>query len=228
MKVGKLLEIMAKAMSVMEYYRDYTVNEMLDDVYQKCCVTGNAEGMAAEAVSEVRRVEAEPGRLPPAETVGVLSGMKREEQLQWLKANKYLREDLKEIAVYLKLKFPRRAKKDEIRDLVLSAIDMRDRGEAAEPEAEFAGAEVQNKGAKKKEQDVSGRVNAALEVILDMQQEEITAYLGSFYKYEILEIARRLNLPVAASNRKDNIVLLIAKHIGYPELNRRIAARYKR
>ncbi|MEN6462310.1 MAG: hypothetical protein ABFC94_13190, partial [Syntrophomonas sp.] len=81
---------------------------------------------------------------------------------------------------------------------------------------------------KKAEQNLSERVASALEQIRKMQQEEIVVYLKPYYKHEIMEIGRRLNLRLAAGNNKDNIILQIAKHIGYRDVNRRIAERPSR
>lgn len=43
-----------------------------------------------------------------------------------------------------------------------------------------------------------------------------------------LEIARRLNVKIAKSNTRDNVILLIAKHFGYKDINRRILERPRR
>jgi len=56
-----------------------------------------------------------------------------------------------------------------------------------------------------------------------MKQDEISDFLVVYKKSEILEIARRLNLRISSGYRKDNIILLIAKHFGYKDIDRQIS-----
>jgi len=61
-----------------------------------------------------------------------------------------------------------------------------------------------------------------------MAQEQIVDFLRGFNKSDIFEISRRLHLQIPSSNSKDNIILLIAKHLGYKDINRRMAERPRR
>lgn len=188
---------------------------MLNDIYQKCCRPAVTEVSAcAEAGPQAEAPKPAPlGKLPPSDAALLLQDLNRDEQLSLLNDNDYKVAELKEIAKCLNLKLGK-ANKEEIKEIILNRGRAEDNLKAVKE--------------KKAEQNLSERVAGALEQIRMMQQEEIVAYLTPYYKHEIMEIGRRLNLRLAAGNRKDSIILQIAKHIGYPDVNRRIAERPSR
>lgn len=211
MKINEMLEMINKFMPILEHYRDYTVDAMLNDIYQKCCHSDRPDLVSTgDAKPGDDKPQPTSGKLVPADAVLVLPGMDREAQLRLLTDNKYIVSELKEIARCFKLKIGK-ANKKEIIEMIVN------RGDALDKPTDTEKIQPALK--------VSERVTAALEQITVMQQEEIIAYLNSYYKYEILEIGRRFNLRIATSNTKGNIILLIAKHIGYKDVHRRIAER---
>lgn len=214
MKVSRIMEMLNKLGPILEHYRDYTVDEMLDDIYQKCCKPAVTEVSAAvDAGPQAEVPKPAPGKLPPAEAALLLPDLNRDEQLRLLNDNEYKVIELKEIAKCLKLKLGK-ANKEEIKEIIVNQRRAEDKPHDVKGEKEG--------------QNLGERVAAALEQIRMMQQEEIVAYLTPYYKHEIMEIGRRLNLRLTAGNRKDNIILLIAKHIGYKDVNRRISERPSR
>lgn len=242
MKVDTVLEIIRKLSLILEHYQDKTVDFMLDDIYQHCCVPAEPlilepepdaremsqrEAEKQERSEEMERTEKpdkpgkpektqKPEKPSSADAALLMQDMNREERVDFLKFHKYIIREMQTIAGIWDIKTKSNIKKAEIIEAIASHKHVP--GEVI-PEAESPKPKKTKKG--------KSIENAILE-LPEMNQEEIMVYLEPFRKYEILEIARRLNVKVSASNTRDNIILLIAKQFGYKELNRRIFERPRR
>lgn len=69
------------------------------------------------------------------------------------------------------------------------------------------------------------RLSEAAAAIQEMNQEEIMELLHTFKKSEILEIARRNNYKMPSNFSKGNLIIMLAKNLGFKDLTRRINER---
>lgn len=213
MRIKSVIDFVRKLMPILEFYKDRTVNEMLDDIYRNCCKAGLTDTMSSETeppAQPKRKAKAE--WLSAEEAIARIRGMDEDECQVFLNSSCRLVE-LREIARQLQIKIKSKANKKEIVATIASQRNkLVDNAQGVLREA----------GGKK------NRLGDAATQVAGMKQDEIIDFLGGFNKSEILEISRRLNLQISASNTKANIILLIAKHFGYKEVSRRMFERPRR
>lgn len=165
----------------------------------------------------VRKADKEKPRLQDAGTL--MKKMNREERIDFL--NVYTVVELKRIAADLNIKIKSRMNKPEV---IKKIADL-----AGTPAYTTTAAHIAaESGGGGKQAQATDRLGAAAVQVADMAQEQIVDFLRGFNKSDILEISRRLHLQIPSSNSKDNIILLIAKHLGYKDINRRMAERPRR
>lgn len=212
MKVGSVLEIITKLVPILKYYRERSVSEMLDDIYQKCCITAPPVDYLPPKPAKGKKANKDKPQLQDA---GVLmKEMNKDEIVGFL--NIYTKTELQQIAASLSIKIKSGTNKPEIIDIIAS--------QAGNPIHGVLGAGRTEKEVNKD----TDRLGAAAVQVTAMTQDEIVSFLKGFNKSEVLEISRRLRLQISSSNNKDNIILLIAKHFGYRDVNRRMAERPSR
>lgn len=207
MKVRDLISVSKKLMPILEYYQDRTVDYMLEDIYKNCCSTSEVDKNPS------REQKAKSERLSLDDAVAIIPGMEKGKRTYLL--NDYTIPLLKEIARRLNIKIKSKMIKAEIIETIVSLAGTN------LLEAQEGGNIIKADGSD------ADRLADATTKISQIGKEEIIDFLKSYNKSEILEIARRLNLSISASNRKDEIVQLIANHFGYIDLNKRLAERPK-
>ncbi|MEA1962392.1 MAG: hypothetical protein U9N81_14185 [Bacillota bacterium] len=209
MKVNRILNVIRQLIPILEYYRDQTVTEMLEDIYEKSCKTPpqTSSSSTGEPGVTLKR-KSNPLKLSPEDAAASIRGMDEAERILFLAS--YTIEDMKKIADCLHLKYLSNIKRQPI--IVLITY-----GQAHTVEQPLRPAT-----GTKPIQEVSHIGDAVLRVPT-MKQDEIINFLAAYNKSEILEIARRLNLRISSGYRKDNIILLIAKHFGYKDIDRQIS-----
>lgn len=213
MKIKSILDFVRKLIPILEFYRDRTVNEMLDDIYRNCCTT-----VPINAVSSKIEPPVQPERKAKAEWLSAEEAITRMQGMDNEKCQAFLNSscrvvELREIAHQLQIKIRSNANKKEIAAAIASQRN-----------------NLVNKaqGVWQEAKEKTDRLGDAAAKIAAMKQDEIIDFLGGFNKSEILEISRRLNLQISASNTKPNIILLIAKHFGFKEVSRRMFERPRR
>jgi|GEM_PF-3567793 len=209
MKVRTILDIVRKLMPILEYYRDWNILDMLDDIYQKSCSNKPAEMPGALPAQKTKVSE----KLSPRDAAALIITMNKEERSEFLKPY-YVRE-LKEIADCLQLKYKSNIRRPEIIELIASYEKETSSSDSIPAEMKLP----------QEDRSAIDYINEAAARIVNMQQEDIISYLNSFTKKDILAVARQLNLKLSANYTKNNLILMIAKHIGFKEVNRRIAQR---
>lgn len=212
MKVGSMLDIITKLVPILKYYRDRSVSDMLDDIYRKCCMTGPPADSLPPRAAKGKKADKDKPQLQDA---GVLMReMNKEERVRFLDI--YTVADMKEIAASLNIKIKSHINRPEIIEVIAS--------QAGNPVQAAAKAG----GGRKQIANDTDRLGAAAAQVKAMTQEQIVDFLGGFNKSEILEISRRLQLQISSSNSKYNIILLMAKHFGYKDVNKRMGERPRR
>lgn len=227
MQVDKLLIVINKLAAVLELYRGKSVEKMLDDIYQLSSV-GPAGATPGKKEGNQKQSKG-ADKLPPEEAVVLLPDMPEEQRSEFLTKNKYIVEELKVIASLQGIKLPSKIKKNEIIDIIARhsnrpglLLDSR----PSKPAGQKPVAEVKATNLPPINDSQRGdRLSQAAAAVQDMNQEEIMELLNTFNKSEILEIARRNNFKISSNNNKDNIIITLAKNLGFKDLTRRISQR---
>lgn len=225
MQVDRLLIVINKLAAVLEVYRGKSVEEMLDDIYQLSSMRPAGATQGKEAGSQKQTKGAD--KLPPEEVVILLPGMPEDQRMDFLA--KYNIKELKGIASFQGVKLPSYSRKNEIIDIIARHSDrpglLLD-SKQSEPAGQKPVAEVKATKLPPINDSLRGeRLSQAAAAVQDMNQEEIIELLNTFNKSEILEIARRNNFKISSNNNKDNIIIMLAKNLGFKDLAHRISQR---
>jgi hypothetical protein len=224
MQVDRLLIVINKLAAVLELYRGNSVEEMLDNIYQLSSVgpAGATPGKEAGNRKESKGAD----KLPPEEVVILLPGMPEEQRTDLLA--KYIVKELKVIARLQGIKLSSGAVKKEI--IAIIARHSNRPGllletKQSEPAGQKPMGEVKAKLPPINDRQRRERLSQAAAAVQDMNQEEIMELLNTFNKSEILEIARRNNFKISSNNTRDNIIIMLAKNLGFKDLTHRISQR---
>ncbi len=253
MKVNKLLQVMDKLQAILEHYQENTVEEMLDDIYSRCCVAqgetrvpavdhktklsagnGSMEEAAPAIASSQDLLLINKDELPPPEQFIQLLFEIPEEELPGI-LDRYLKENLYTMVKMLNIKGHSQSKKSEL----ITALVER----AREPvpamgkktktsQVLFDDSHGKSETALPQEtgQEPSGKKPALLEaarIIPEMEKEEAMAFLAKYTRSDLLKIADILNLSVSRMATKNNMILMIANHFSYIKLHQQMSQRRK-
>lgn len=226
MQVDSLLRVINKLAAVLELYRGSSVEQMLDDIYRRSSVRLAEATQGKGAGSQKRPKGAD--KLLPQEAIILLQGMSKEQRTEFLIKYKYIVKELEVMASLQGIKLRSKARKKEIIDIIaqhshpgLPLDSKQSRPVKQEPAVE----KVKDKLPRVDDSQRDERLSNAAAAIQEMNQEEIMELLHTFKKSEILEIARRNNFKISSSNTKDNIIIMLAKNLGFKDLTRRISQR---
>jgi hypothetical protein len=226
MQVDRLLIVINKLAAVLELYRGKSVEKMLDDIYQLASV--RPAGATPEKGAGNRKESKGADKLPPEEVVILLPDMPEEQRSEFLTKNKYIVEELKVIASLQGIKIPSKARKNEIIDIIARHSDRTGLlldSRQSEPARQKPVAELKGNLPPINDSQGGSRLSQAAAAVQDMNQEAIMELLSTFNKSEILEIARRNNFKISSNNNRDNIIIMLAKNLGFKDLTRRISQR---
>lgn len=238
MKVKKVLQIINKLQAVLEYYQEYTIKEMLDDIYSRCCVEGREkvvpvvekETIPSAESTEMKKAEdlllLDKNDLPsPEQVVSILHDIS-EDDLR-IVLDRYTKKDLYTMVKLLNIKGHSNSNKDK---LVAVLVERAQKPLTLIEKEAAAGDQAlsDRKSAKKTIRDKS-RTKLALQeaagLIPEMEKEEAIAFLEKFTRSELLEIAGLLNLSVSRMATKNNMILMIVNHFSYIKLHQQMSQR---
>jgi len=224
MQVDSLLKVINKLTAVLQLYRGSSLEEMLDDIYRRS--SERPAGANSGKGQGSRKQSKAADKLPPEEAAAILQDMTEEQRRELL--DNYIIKELKVITSLQGIKLPSKAKRNEIIDTI---ANHRDRpalvftNKESEPVVPKPVAEMKGSLPVIGDSQRGERLSQAAMAIQEMDEKEIMELLSTFNKSEILEIARRNHFKISSGNNKDNIIIMLAKNLGFKDLNRRISLR---
>lgn len=252
MRVKEVLQIIDKLQAVLEYYQEYTVEEMLKDIYSRCCVErGETAAPVVEnesissagsiKIKEPETTEVVPATedlllfdendLPPPElAIRILRDIP-EENLDFI-LRRYTNKDLYTMVKLLNIKGHSKSNKN----ILVAALVEWAKGSLGMVPQEAVEQALPNRKPAQSATVVGGKgmhnesrrkpaLQEAAGLIPEMGKEEAIGFLEGFTRSELLEIANLLNLSVSRIATKNNMILMIVNHFSYIKLHQQMSER---
>lgn len=192
MKAKELHGIIMRLLPLLELYQDYTLEEMLEDIYRRC-----KPGMQGKTVPPV---QANSPEINLAEDIVAMPDNKPE-LMALTKA------ELQELGRRKGIKLLASLRKEQMAERLLQSMSGQNLAPAA---SSLPGVEADAKLAQLAQQ------------LRGMSKEKIISTLEAYRRNEIRLIGRLLNLKIPTSTTKNNAILIIANHFSYLDVHRQM------
>lgn len=215
MKVRELLQNIDQVIAILQHYQEWTLDEMLKDIYIRCCT-----GEQVVPVGRKHRTKGLYGwarDLPvPEKALDYLGDLNYAEQAAFL--DLYYEKSLKIIAEGLGISLPK-AKKSMLVDIILENMHG--------PTVLRLPISIGENDSKLTEMIRDEKMEDIIAQIRQMDRDELLAKLNKYKAKEVQQIARCLNLSMPGSNNKSDLIYLIANHMGYLKKHSEMLARHR-